>query len=150
MTKLAITHILFCSFFVVLVFNSYRATSREVDDEREFDYDEKSEKGPARWGELHPEWSMCTNGTMQSPIDLMDERVEIVSHLGRLKRSYNPSTATLTNRGHDIMLKWDGGAGYIEINGTQYVLQQCHWHSPSEHTINGKSLLWRCTWFTRA
>ncbi|GLT54615.1 hypothetical protein SLA2020_278000 [Shorea laevis] len=138
MTKLAITHILFCSIFVVLVFNSYRATSQELDDELEFDYDEKSEKGPARWGELHPEWSMCKNGTMQSPIDLMDERVEIVSHLGRLKRSYSPSTANLNNTGHDIKLKWDGGAGYIEINETQYVLKECHWHSPSEHTINGK------------
>jgi carbonic anhydrase len=37
-----------------------------------------------------------------------------------------------------VQLKWDGGAGYIEINGTKYVLKQCHWHSPSEHTINGQ------------
>ena len=35
-------------------------------------------------------------------------------------------------------MKWEGGAGYIQINDTQYVLQQCHWHSPSEHTINGR------------
>lgn len=39
---------------------------------------------------------------MQSPIDLMNERVEVVSHLGRLKRSYKPSEAILKNRGHDI------------------------------------------------
>ncbi|XP_062172996.1 alpha carbonic anhydrase 7-like [Alnus glutinosa] len=138
MEKLAITHVLFCTFFLLLALNSYIATSHEVDDEREFDYGERSEKGPARWGELHREWSLCKNGSMQSPIDLLDERVEVVSHLGRLQRNYSPSNATLTNRGHDMMLKWDGGAGYIEINGTKYVLKQCHWHSPSEHTVNGQ------------
>ena len=37
-----------------------------------------------------------------------------------------------------MQMKWEGGAGYIQINDTQYVLQQCHWHSPSEHTINGR------------
>ena len=40
-----------------------------------------------------------------------------------------------------MQLKWESGAGTIEINGTQYVLNQCHWHSPSEHTINGKSYI---------
>lgn len=37
-----------------------------------------------------------------------------------------------------MQLKWGGGAGHMEVNGTQYFLRQCHWHSPSEHTINGK------------
>lgn len=40
-----------------------------------------------------------------------------------------------------MQLKWEGGAGSIEINGTEYVLLQCHWHSPSEHTIHGKRYL---------
>jgi carbonic anhydrase len=37
-----------------------------------------------------------------------------------------------------VQLKWEGYAGYIEINGTQYELKQCHWHSSSEHTIDGQ------------
>ena len=73
-------------------------------DKGEFNYDEKSEKGPSRWGEIQPEWSMCGHGTMQSPIDLLNQRVEVVSHLGRLKRSYKPAYATLKNRGHDMMV----------------------------------------------
>ncbi|KAG6631823.1 hypothetical protein I3843_13G101600 [Carya illinoinensis] len=134
-----VTQFLFCCFFIVLVLHSSRpVTSHEVDDEREFDYSEKSGKGPSRWGEIHPEWSLCKDGSMQSPINLLNERVEIVSHLGRLNRNYRPSNATLKNRGHDMMLEWEGGAGYIEINGTQYELVQNHWHSPSEHTINGR------------
>ncbi|KAK6936070.1 Alpha carbonic anhydrase domain [Dillenia turbinata] len=81
---------------------------------------------------------MCKNGTMQSPIDLLNERVEVVSQLGRLNKCYKPSNATLVNRGHDIMLRWEDDAGSMHINGTNYELKQCHWHSPSEHTINGK------------
>ncbi|KAL6979349.1 carbonic anhydrase, partial [Sarracenia purpurea var. burkii] len=132
--------LLLCSFFVAFVVISVSgpAASQEVENERGFTYDEKSEKGPEHWGEIQPEWSMCKNGTMQSPIDMSNDRVEIVSHLGRLKRDYKPSNATILNRGHDMSLKWVSGAGHIEINGTEYELKQCHWHSPSEHTINGK------------
>ncbi|GFP94399.1 alpha carbonic anhydrase 7 [Phtheirospermum japonicum] len=77
-------------------------------------------------------------GKMQSPIDLINQRVKIVSHLGVLRRTYVPSNATLVNRGHDIMLSWPEGAGDIQINGILYKLRQCHWHSPSEHAINGR------------
>ncbi|XP_058077998.1 alpha carbonic anhydrase 7-like isoform X2 [Magnolia sinica] len=129
----------FCAFLFLLIFHSIPTTSQEVEDEKEFDYVKGSGKGPENWGDIHEEWAMCKNGDMQSPIDLLHERVQVVSHLGRLKRHYKPSNATLKNRGHDIMLKWVNGAGSIYVNGTEYVLQQCHWHSPSEHTINGKS-----------
>ncbi|CAN6559839.1 unnamed protein product [Malus baccata var. baccata] len=134
------TLILFCSFLVVLVLlNSCQASSDEVEDEREFNYKEDSEKGPARWGEIRQEWSMCSKGSMQSPIDLLDDRVEVVSNFGILQGSYRPCNATLKNRGHDMMLKWEADAGFIQLNGTLYKLKQCHWHSSSEHTINGKS-----------
>lgn len=37
-------------------------------------------------------------------------------------------------------MKWggDGGAGVLRINNTEYTLKQLHWHSPSEHSINGR------------
>ena len=37
-------------------------------------------------------------------------------------------------------MEWKGYAGKININGTYFKLQQCHWHSPSEHTFNGSRL----------
>ncbi|BBG97419.1 alpha carbonic anhydrase 7 [Prunus dulcis] len=52
------------------------------EDEREFNYEDDSEKGPARWGEIRQEWSLCNKGSMQSSIDLLDDRVEVVSDLG--------------------------------------------------------------------
>ncbi|PIN02450.1 Carbonic anhydrase [Handroanthus impetiginosus] len=110
--------------FIILVLVACLTIAEEVD---EFSYDEDSNIGPAHWGEIRPEWRNCSTGRLQSPIDLLNHRVEIVSYLGRLKRAYKPSHANLTNLGHAMM-----------INGTLFQLMQCHWHSPSEHTINGR------------
>ncbi|KAJ1392213.1 Carbonic anhydrase, alpha-class, conserved site [Sesbania bispinosa] len=115
-----------------------RTVAQEVEDESEFDYTKGSEKGPSHWGELKKEWATCKNGAMQSPIDLSSHRVKVVRKLGELKKYYKPQNATVKNRGHDIELKWEGDAGSININGTEFSLHQCHWHSPSEHTINGR------------
>ncbi|XP_031474283.2 alpha carbonic anhydrase 7-like isoform X1 [Nymphaea colorata] len=112
------------------------SNSSEVDDEKEFDYKEGSSKGPEHWSEIHPEWAAC-RGKEQSPIDLLSKRVVVLPQLGRLKRKYKPARAVLKNRGHDIMLQWVGEAGGIYIKGVKYELKQCHWHSPSEHSING-------------
>ncbi|KAH9295638.1 hypothetical protein KI387_039226, partial [Taxus chinensis] len=107
-------------------------------DEREFTYEEGHEKGPEHWGELHQNWSACGKGQNQSPIDIVSKRVRIYFDLGRLRRIYHPANATLLNRGHDIMMKWPTGGGSIEIAGKRYRLNQCHWHTPAEHTVNGR------------
>ncbi|KAL6284559.1 hypothetical protein ACE6H2_015488 [Prunus campanulata] len=110
-----------------------------AEDEREFDYLHESGKGPKQWGEMKEEWAACKNGSLQSPIDLSSHRVKLIPHLGNLNTSYKPYNATLKNRGHDISVQWETNAGSIEINGTEYFLKQCHWHSPSEHSINNRS-----------
>ncbi|CAL5207289.1 unnamed protein product [Lathyrus oleraceus] len=110
----------------------------EVEDESEFDYMKESKKGPSHWGELKKEWATCKNGIMQSPIDMSSNIVKVVPKLGSLKKNYKPQNAIIRNRGHDIQLKWEGDAGSININGTEFFLHQMHWHSPSEHTINSQ------------
>ncbi|KAI3880507.1 hypothetical protein MKW92_004117 [Papaver armeniacum] len=125
----------------VLVLNP-RPTSSwlEVEDQREFSYIPGSPNGPENWGKLHKDWATCSNGTKQSPIDVVCNRMISAPWLGRLKKFYLPASATLVNRGHDIELAWDvpGSAGFIKIYGNIYALDRAHWHSPSEHTINGK------------
>ncbi|KAK8639096.1 hypothetical protein V6N13_137491 [Hibiscus sabdariffa] len=109
-----------------------------AEDEREFDYLESSEKGPKHWGELKKEWDACKKGNIQSPIDMTSDRVKVLQKSEELQMTYKPAEAMLKNRGHDIAVKWPKkDAGSIKINGTEYLLQQAHWHSPSEHTING-------------
>ncbi|XP_031399232.1 alpha carbonic anhydrase 7-like [Punica granatum] len=114
-------------------------SAQEVEDEREFDYEVGGEKGPSHWGELKEEWEACKSGRMQSPIDMSSQRVKVILKSSLLKKNHFPGNATIKNRGHDISVQWElGKAGSIRINGTRYFLQQCHWHSPSEHSINGR------------
>ncbi|KAF5750433.1 bifunctional monodehydroascorbate reductase and carbonic anhydrase nectarin-3-like isoform X2 [Tripterygium wilfordii] len=93
------------SCFLIIFFVSHSTscvTANEVEDEREFDYLNNSEKGPRHWGEIKKEWEECKNGTLQSPIDLTDQRVKKIPKLLQMKKCYKPCNATLKNRGHDI------------------------------------------------
>ncbi|XP_010916593.1 alpha carbonic anhydrase 7 isoform X2 [Elaeis guineensis] len=123
---------------ILFFFNTSPVTSCSQEDEREFSYVRGSKRGPEHWGELKNSWSACGTGKLQSPIDLSDERVRVLPQLGELRSSYHPANAVMKNRGHDIEIEWKNQTGGIWINGTKYVLQQLHWHLPSEHTINGR------------
>ncbi|KAL9260683.1 Alpha carbonic anhydrase 6-like protein [Drosera capensis] len=83
-------------------------------------------KGPTDRGLIDPKWRVCNNGVIQSPIDLLGGRVEVHPE---------PAPISIKNRAHDISVR---DAGKIAINGTIYKLTQCHWHSPSEQTVNGR------------
>ncbi|KAI3743449.1 hypothetical protein L1987_61158 [Smallanthus sonchifolius] len=124
--------------FMIIFSHPSSTQAQEVEDEREFDYARGGHMGPEKWGVMKKEWSLCSNGTMQSPIDMSSRRVEMVFSSRKLYRTYKSCNATILNRGHDIMLQWEGDAGLIIINNTEYALKQAHWHSPSEHTINGR------------
>lgn len=86
------------------MFLKYVIDDDDADDEHEFTYDINSPNGPHHWGEIKPEWSMCNQGDLQSPIDLLHKRVQTTSTLGKLDRDYKPANSTLINRGHDMMV----------------------------------------------
>ncbi|GAA0171946.1 dehydratase [Lithospermum erythrorhizon] len=125
------------------LFNICRASSGgggEVAHEKPFTYEDTDVvKGPKKWGTLKPEWKICGNGKLQSPVDIINEIVQVQESLGSLQIMYKTTPANITNRGHDISVAWEGEAGGVIINCTHYKLAQIHWHSPSEHTVNGTS-----------
>ncbi|KAF7148787.1 hypothetical protein RHSIM_Rhsim03G0029300 [Rhododendron simsii] len=131
---------LFFTFFILSShthFSICNASESEDEDETPFAYLEGTGKGPKKWGQINPLWQVCEKGKLQSPIDFLDQRVQVVRDLGELNRDYNPAHATIKNRGHDVTVRWKEDAGKIIINGTHFKLLRCHWHSPSEHTFNG-------------
>ncbi|KAG4183623.1 hypothetical protein ERO13_A09G120775v2 [Gossypium hirsutum] len=132
------------AFVVFLVsFHSLLACSQPESEDHEFNYDEGTGRGPSRWGTLKPEWRNCSDGRKQSPIDI--GIVQVNSELGELQRNYRPAQAILRNRTADVAVVWSGDAGNITINGTTYRVVNCHWHSPSEHTIMELGFRWRFT-----
>lgn len=124
---------------VALFTVSQASEDPETADQKPFAYGDKEAKGPKKWGTIKPEWEVCNNGKMQSPIDMINERVKVLPSLGALEIKYKASLAAVTNRGHDIAVEWEGDAGGVKINGINYKLVNIHWHSPSEHTVNGTS-----------
>jgi len=91
--------------------------------------------GPADWGRLSPEFSACSNGTSQSPIDLTGATVAALPALGIVM---NPVPLALDNNGHTVMQNVPPGS-VLEVSGKHYDLIQFHMHHPSEHTVNGKA-----------
>ncbi|XP_068661183.1 alpha carbonic anhydrase 1, chloroplastic-like [Aristolochia californica] len=91
--------------------------------------------GPSNWGKLSPGFAVCSSGKHQSPIDIRKEDTSATKQC--LIRDYQDANATLINNGFNIGVKMESHAGALTLDGKNYTLQQVHWHSPAEHTING-------------
>jgi carbonic anhydrase len=90
--------------------------------------------GPAHWGELSKDWSTCSTGQSQSPIDI---KFSGAMQGDGIMLDYKPSSITVVNNGHTIQQNVDAGST-MQSGGSTYDLVQFHFHSPSEHTFNGK------------
>jgi carbonic anhydrase len=109
--------------------------------------------GPDHWGELAPEFALCSTGKSQSPIDITSTVPEKQS----LALHYYPSTMiimldgpthleilgkqTITNTGHSVQLNFPAKNPQEMLNyaGKHYHLIQFHFHTPSETKLNGKT-----------
>ncbi|XP_059646682.1 alpha carbonic anhydrase 1, chloroplastic [Cornus florida] len=94
-------------------------------------------QGPGNWGKLSPEYDACSSGKHQSPIDIVTEKVVLNQTLKPLLRQYGSTNATMHNSGLSIGMQYGKEAGVITVEGRNYSLKQMHWHSPSEHRLNG-------------
>lgn len=95
------------------------------------------EEGPEHWGELSEDFLMCAEGWNQSPINLVNDKK---TNLPELEFEYYSSPVDEINNGHSIQQNVKPGS-FVRIpeRGLSFELKQFHFHSPSEHTVNGKS-----------
>lgn len=97
-------------------------------------WDYEGEEGPEYWGILAEEFDICAKGKNQSPIDLV---AYLDTDLPELVFEYNnPGTLIEVNTGHAIQENVNPD-NYLVIEGERFELKQFHFHSPSEHTVNG-------------
>jgi len=90
--------------------------------------------GPEYWGDLDPGFSVAKTGHQQSPIDLAGP---FDSGAERIFFTYQVTPLNVTNNGHSIQVDCPPGNS-ISIGGRRYELLQYHFHTPSEHTADGK------------
>ena len=101
------------------------------------------DKGPRFWGKLDPDFSLCDTGQNQSPIDIAKTSS---ATLPKLRSNFSPAKLQIVhhehvadeiNNGHTIQINYSEG-DTLTIGDTHYELIQFHFHSPSEHTVQGK------------
>ena len=99
-------------------------------------------EGPGHWAELSPEFAVCASGREQSPIDLADASevtgVQFERVIGELIVDFDQRSEILDliDNGHTIQVTPDADVGLL-IQGVRFGLAQFHFHSPSEHAIEG-------------
>ncbi|XP_046580504.1 carbonic anhydrase 7-like isoform X2 [Haliotis rubra] len=108
-----------------------------------FGYHPGSEDGPSHWTDLDQD-THCCGGSNQSPIDIETEDVHC-AHLGDIYYEPKPRgllSGNLKINGHGASLaffKQDRLVTKdIPFTDGEYVLDSMHFHSPSEHLVNGK------------
>lgn len=92
--------------------------------------------GPAGWADLSPEYAQCGAGRMQSPIDITDYTP---GDPPPLRFSYRSAPTGLTNDGRAVNVHYPEGDRF-EFSGRAYELDAGHFHTPSEHTLDGEQL----------
>jgi carbonic anhydrase len=91
--------------------------------------------GPKHWGELSPDYTLCSSGKNQSPVNLTGM---IEGDLPPLIVNYKKGGFEIVNNGHSIQVNYAPGST-ITIGDHRYELKQFHFHTPSENTIEGRS-----------
>ena len=98
------------------------------------------EAGPENWGDLDEAYQLCAVGTEQSPIDLAEANLT-QEDLQDISFSYQPSPLVVMNNGHTIQVPYDSSSEVdMTLDGEAYELLQFHFHTPSEHALNGDLL----------
>jgi carbonic anhydrase len=94
------------------------------------------EEGPDHWGDLSPDYATCKTGKNQSPINLMADDAVGTTSLPGFDVHYRDTVLKVINNGHTLKVNVPLGS-YIKIKNQRYELLQYHFHTPSEHQLNG-------------
>lgn len=114
----------------------------------------EGDHGPLHWGKIGPETSLCEKGMNQSPVDLLRTRK---TTLDDLLFSYRDAPFQVVNNGHTLqevepisetaksrypkhgqtVLHYEKDST-VMFDDDLYLLEQFHFHTPSEHTIDHK------------
>lgn len=96
--------------------------------------------GPTNWCGLNPAYTLCCGGMAQTPVNLTTEALEHAD-LPKLQFVYKHHTELeIEHNGHTIEAKVPAGEGTLTIGQKIYEILQFHFHTQSEHTVDGHEL----------
>ena len=94
------------------------------------------DRGPKFWAELDS-LNLACEGSRQTPIDIRRNRAEIDFGLERLRSKIHPEPIKLKISAFALQMDYTNGSS-IEFGGKTWDLVQFHFHTLSEHAIDGK------------
>ena len=104
--------------------------------EEAFTYD--CETCPTNWGNLPGEnFAQCIEGDAQSPI-AYDEETAQRKRLPRLRPRFGESVLEVERLGTNFEAFVEAGSGFTRVGRKRFELIQYHFHSASEHVVNGE------------
>jgi carbonic anhydrase len=113
----------------------HTAAAHAPDHKPHWTYGKNDASGPAHWGDLSANFSVCEKGMEQSPIDVKNATYSVVAP--KLTWHYQTAGLAIENNGHTIQSNIKSGDNFITIDGEKYTLAQFHFHNPSEHRFAG-------------
>jgi carbonic anhydrase len=90
--------------------------------------------GPEYWADLNPDYAICRSGRQQSPIDIVSSRPAERKELSFGYQPISPIRMVSTRQSIHVMGVPSCG---ITIGDVWYELAELHFHTPSEHRIDG-------------
>lgn len=112
-----------------------KASTKAHDGGHEIHWEYSGAGGPSNWGKIKSDYKACRLGKFQSPVDL---KATIGADLPALNVDYKQAPLTVLNNGHTVQVNYPPGST-MNVDGTVFDMLQFHFHTPSEHTINGKA-----------
>lgn len=91
--------------------------------------------GPAHWGSLSASFALCKTGRFQTPVNLVPSAKSY--QLPSLEFDYRAMPLNMVNNGHTGQMTAAPGST-LGAGLRRYEMLQFHFHTPSEHTYNGK------------
>ncbi|MDN4493475.1 carbonic anhydrase [Ureibacillus aquaedulcis] len=100
------------------------------------------ETGPEQWINVNSNYEACGRGELQSPINIeikeTADQQEAVKLAEQISLNYDQAIFTVENIGHTIEANSTTLENSLLINDKEYKLTGIHFHSPSEHQLNGQ------------
>ncbi|WP_180229439.1 carbonic anhydrase family protein [Bacillus wiedmannii] len=75
-------------------------------------------------------------GNFQSPVNIETNYIDNMCDPGEMQLNYDNSFVSIENTGHTIKI-YNDESGNAIINGRGFRLEEFHFHTPSEHVVNG-------------
>lgn len=114
-------------------------SSPSTTDHKEAHWSYEGKTGPEHWSELDQANAACVNGSEQSPINIETANTKKDNEAEKLEINYVPTTFSIQNNGHTIQGNPKTDSNSIVLGDDKYNLAQFHFHTPSEHQVNGDS-----------